>query len=106
MTTHVPWDRLQPETLDALLEEFLTRDGAVHGHTETPLADQIAAARRRLKSGEAVIVYDEESESWTLCQVDRRRPGASPLGHSAPRNGPPPPERRIEPDGDPQPPEA
>ncbi|MFI5378006.1 MAG: YheU family protein [Tepidisphaerales bacterium] len=67
----IPCDRLRAETLDALIEEFVTRDGAVHGHTDTPIERQIAAVRRQLKSGDAVILYDEETESLTILPKDK-----------------------------------
>lgn len=71
----VPHDQLQPATLAALIEEFVTRDGAVHGHTDTPLPQLIAAVRRQLQSGSIVIVFDEESESCTLVPKDQLPPG-------------------------------
>ena len=66
----VPHDALQPDTLDALIEEFVTRDGAVHGHTETPVLAQIDAVRRQLRSGKAVIVFDEETQTCTIVPKD------------------------------------
>jgi hypothetical protein len=39
----VPHGQLRPETLTALIEEFITRDGAVQGHAETPLHVRIEA---------------------------------------------------------------
>jgi uncharacterized protein YheU (UPF0270 family) len=33
----VPPDNLRPNTLQVLIEGFVTRDGAVHGHSDTPL---------------------------------------------------------------------
>ena len=68
--TLIPHDQLRPETLESLIEEFVTRDGAVHGHTDTPLTQQITAVRRQLKSGRVVIVFDEASESCTMMGAD------------------------------------
>ncbi|MCX5661015.1 MAG: YheU family protein [Planctomycetota bacterium] len=72
MTTIVPHESLKPETLDALLEEFVTRDGAVHGHQDTPTDRQIEAVRKLLTSGKAVIVFDDETESCTICLTDAK----------------------------------
>jgi uncharacterized protein len=66
MTIVVPHDRLRPETLRALLEEFVTRDGAVQGHTDTVLEDKIAAVQRQLASGKAVIVFDQATETASI----------------------------------------
>jgi uncharacterized protein len=69
--TLIPHDQLRPETLEALVEEFVTRDGAVQGHTDTPLATRMAAVLRQLRSGKVVIVFDEASESCTMmCKDD------------------------------------
>jgi uncharacterized protein len=62
----VPHETLQPQTLRALIEEFVTRDGAVHGHAETSLENRIASVMRQLNSGKIVIVFDEESETCTV----------------------------------------
>ncbi len=66
MSLVIPFDQLQPETLDALIEEFVTRDGAIHGHADDPLPQKIESIRRQLKSGDITIVFDEESESCTI----------------------------------------
>ena len=68
--TLIPPDQLRPETLESLIEEFVTRDGAVHGHADTPLATQTQAVQRQLKSGKVVIVFDEASESCTMMCSD------------------------------------
>ena len=39
----IPHEQLQPDTLYALIEEFVTRDGAVQGHGDTPLATKMQA---------------------------------------------------------------
>jgi hypothetical protein len=62
----VPHDALKPDTLDALIEEFVTRDGAVYGHTETPVSAQIDAVKQQLRSGKAVIVFDDETQTCTI----------------------------------------
>lgn len=62
----VPHDELQPDTLKALIEEFVTRDGAVHGHTDQPTDRQIEQVMRQLKAGHAVIIFDEEDESCSI----------------------------------------
>lgn len=64
--TIIPQDQLQPETLHALVEEFVTREGAIHGHTDVPIESQTASLVRQIRSGTAVILYDEESESCSI----------------------------------------
>jgi len=69
----IPHDQLNPETLTALIEEFVTREGALHGHAETPLAVLIASVRRQLETGTAVIVFDEASETASIVTSDSMR---------------------------------
>ena len=71
--TVIPHDQLQPETLHALVEEFVTREGAVHGHVDVPTESQVASLIRQIRSGDAVIVYDEESESCSVVARDNVR---------------------------------
>lgn len=86
----VPHDSLKPETLRAVIEEFLTRDGAVHGHSDTPLDRRVEAVRRMLASREAVLVFDDESQACTIRTAAEMRRGAEAKRGATP-------ERRIEP---------
>lgn len=80
MTLVVPWQSLSPEVLDALVEEFVTRDGAEHGHVEVPLERKVAQVKEALRRGLAAIHYDEESETCTIVVNDPpRRPRADDL---------------------------
>ena len=65
--TIVPHDRLAPDTLRGLIEEFVTREGAVHGHADVPVERQVADVMRPLQAGQVAIVYDHETESCTIC---------------------------------------
>lgn len=62
----VPFKELSPDTLDALIEEFVTRDGAVHGHRDDSMEAMLASVRKQLAAGVVVIVYDEEDESCSI----------------------------------------
>ncbi len=64
--TEVPWQRLSPEALQRLIEEFVTRDGTDYGATERTLEQKVAAVRRLLERGEAVIVFDPGSGTCTV----------------------------------------
>ncbi|MCY1244338.1 hypothetical protein D3C76_899660 [compost metagenome] len=61
----IPYDLLEPATLDNLLEDFVTREGTDNGD-ETPLPTRVERARHALKRGEAVIVFDPESQQCQL----------------------------------------
>ena len=66
----VPAEQLQPHTLEALIEDFITRRGAVHGHRDVPLDVQVESVRRQLANGKAAIIFDEEDESWNIVSRD------------------------------------
>lgn len=69
----IPHDQLQPETLQALVEEFITRHGAVQGQADVPMDRMIQQVMAQLRSGKIVIVFDEEDDSCTLVTKDDLR---------------------------------
>ncbi len=74
----VPAARLSAEALEALLEEFITREGTDYGLREYSLDEKKADVHGQLRRGEVVIVFDPESERVTLLRRDDlpRTPGA------------------------------
>lgn len=77
--TIIPPDQLQPETLRALVEEFVTRDGAVHGHADVSIDSQIAVLLRQIHDGRAVIVFDEVNESCSVLSREQLSKAARDL---------------------------
>lgn len=65
----IPHDQLEADTLTRLIEDFVTRDGTDNGD-ETPLERRVERVRRALGKGEAVIVFDADSQQ---CQLALRR---------------------------------
>jgi len=59
----IPLDRLDAETLTRLIEEFVSREGTDYGQSSPDLPVKVEGIRRKLKSGEAVLVFDEVSET-------------------------------------------
>jgi uncharacterized protein YheU (UPF0270 family) len=62
----VPYDRLSPAALQALLEESVSREGTDSGDTRLTLAQKVDQVRRQLARGEAVIVYDLAAETANI----------------------------------------
>jgi uncharacterized protein YheU (UPF0270 family) len=62
----VPFDDLSPEALQGLLEEYVSREGTDYGHAAYSLAQKVAAVRRQLETGRAVIVFDPASCSCNI----------------------------------------
>jgi uncharacterized protein YheU (UPF0270 family) len=69
----VPLERLAPELLNAMLEEFASRDGTDYGLRERTLEEKVHDLKRQLESGELKVVYDLDSEQWDLCPPERLR---------------------------------
>ncbi len=58
----VPYKQLQPQTLRAVIEEFVTRDG-----TELSDADRkVEQVKQRLDQGELIIMYDPNEQSVNI----------------------------------------
>lgn len=59
----IPHEQLRPDTLQALIEDYVTRQGGVHGHRETPLAEMVQDVMTQLRSGKVVIMFDQAEET-------------------------------------------
>ena len=62
----VPAQRLQDEVLQALLEEYASRDGTDYGEEEVTLTAKVQALQTQLRSSDLCILYDADSEQWDL----------------------------------------
>ena len=67
---NVPWSKLEPCVLNALLEEFATRDGTDYGEIECQLQQKIDQLRAKLNSSQLFLLYDGDSEEWDLVDSD------------------------------------
>lgn len=54
----VPYDQIDPDTLRALVEEYITRDGTFYGNKEMPMDHKIDMVINQLKTGETTITWD------------------------------------------------
>jgi uncharacterized protein YheU (UPF0270 family) len=61
----IPYDQLEPETLNRLIEDFVTRDGTDNGD-ETPLQTRVLRVRQALAKGQAFILFDLDSQQCQL----------------------------------------
>lgn len=62
----VPIERLDGDTLNALLEEFASRDGTDYGESETPLDERVSQLRRQLDAGDIQLLLELSEERWDL----------------------------------------
>lgn len=62
----VPPQRLRTDVLQALLEEFATRDGTDYGEREFTLEQKVQRLQTQIAAGDLLILYDADSEQWDL----------------------------------------
>jgi len=79
MTTHdghpgseqgveISHDQLDPETLQRLIEEFVSRDGADWDQDDGSLEAKVRQVTAQLKNGRTVIVFDLTSQTANLVE--------------------------------------
>ena len=66
----IPYDKLSAEAVQALIEEFVTRDGTDTGYEKKSLTNDVAMVKRQLKRGDAVIVYDKSTKTCNIVPRD------------------------------------
>jgi uncharacterized protein YheU (UPF0270 family) len=57
----IPWEELSTETLQALIEEYVSREGTDYGLYDFSLADKVGQVRLQLRNGQARIDFDPDS---------------------------------------------
>ncbi|MBU2644853.1 YheU family protein [bacterium] len=62
----VPFEKIDPEVLRMLIEEYITRDGTFYGTAEMDMKDKIEMVIRQLKSGDILITWDLESQTSNI----------------------------------------
>ncbi|MGB1141533.1 MAG: YheU family protein [Halioglobus sp.] len=67
----VPIDRLAPDTLVSLLEEFASRDGTDYGAREFSLEEKVEQLRGQLADSSLKLIYDSEGETWDLMEAEQ-----------------------------------
>ncbi len=67
----IPPARLDAEVLQALLEEFASRDGTDYGERELALEQKVAQLRRQLHERGLLLLFDSESETWDLLEREQ-----------------------------------
>ena len=62
----VPYASLNPDTLRAVVEEFITRAGTDYDERERTMEEQIAGVMRQLLRGEAKVMFDPRTDSVNI----------------------------------------
>jgi uncharacterized protein YheU (UPF0270 family) len=67
----IPLDRVEADILQAMLEDFASRDGTDYGLRELSLEEKVANLQAQLRDGELAVVYDLDSEEWDLLKREK-----------------------------------
>jgi uncharacterized protein YheU (UPF0270 family) len=67
----IPYDQLQPDTLRAVIEEFVTREGTDYGDQTFSLDQKVAHVMNQLRTKKAVVVWDATTESVDIVVKER-----------------------------------
>lgn len=66
----IPWQQLDAELLDNIIEAFVLREGTDYGLEEKSLAEKVTDVRVQLERGDAVLVWSELHETVNIMPRD------------------------------------
>ncbi|MBD1387966.1 YheU family protein [Neiella sp. HB171785] len=67
----IPIDQLNSETLYAIAESFVLREGTDYGDEEASLTDKVEQVLEQLRQGSAVLLYSELHESVDIIPAEQ-----------------------------------
>ncbi|WP_019029538.1 YheU family protein [Colwellia piezophila] len=71
----IPLEQLSNETLAAIIEDFILREGTEYGAEDVSKAAKIVQVKKQLEQGNAVLVYSELHESVNILPSDQFQAG-------------------------------
>ena len=71
----IPLDQLPHETLIAIIEGFILREGTEYGAVDISKEAKISQVKKQLEQGCAVLVYSELHESINILPSDQFKAG-------------------------------
>jgi uncharacterized protein YheU (UPF0270 family) len=66
----IPHQELSTDTLNAIIETFVLREGTEYGEHDISLSDKIAQVKKQLQQGNVVLVYSELHENVNILPRD------------------------------------
>ncbi len=66
----IPYNQLSQEALQGIIEQYISRDGPDSGHVDIPFQRKAEQVMRNLKTGKAIISYDEKTQSCNIFPKD------------------------------------
>ncbi|MCP4986161.1 MAG: YheU family protein [Colwellia sp.] len=71
----IPLDQISHETLSAIIEDFILREGTEYGAVDISKEDKIAQVKQQLDQGSAVLVYSELYETVNILPSEQFKEG-------------------------------
>lgn len=72
MTVHkIPVNKLSPEALRGVIEEFISGAGTDYGEVEASQETKFRQVKQRLQDGSALLIYDDETETTNIFLADK-----------------------------------
>jgi len=65
----VPYERIAPDSLRAMIEEFVTREWSELSDSGYTLDDKVEQVIRQLKDGKAKVVFDLTTETCNIVKI-------------------------------------
>jgi uncharacterized protein YheU (UPF0270 family) len=69
----IPYEKLSPEALEGVIDDFILREGTDYGASEVGHESKRAQVLRQLQKEKIKLVYEPGSESITLLTLDEWR---------------------------------
>jgi uncharacterized protein YheU (UPF0270 family) len=71
MSIHrIPVDRISPEALQGVINEFISREGTDYGAIEADRETKFRQVKSKLERGSAVLIFDDETETTNIFLAD------------------------------------
>lgn len=67
----IPLEQLSNDTLTAIIEDFILREGTEYGAEDVSKQAKVAQVKKQLELGSAVLVYSELHESVNILPSDQ-----------------------------------
>ena len=62
----IPHERINPDTLQKMIEEFVTREWADPADSGYTLEEKVGQVLRQLEAHTAKVVFDTTTETWNI----------------------------------------
>jgi uncharacterized protein YheU (UPF0270 family) len=67
MSVHkIPVDKLSPDALQGVIEEYISRSGTDYGEVEASTETKFMHVKFKLETGSAVLIFDDETETTNI----------------------------------------